>query len=270
MGARAHVLVTRSSHQASELAQRLRELGVEPVLIPAIETVEPSSFAALDDAVAALASDGGAFDWLVFTSANAVEVFRRRSAARTAVLPPTIRVAVIGAATARAVASAGIRVDVVPAQAVAEALTVELLPYAQQPDGRPTRFLLVRAEQAREYLPEKLRAAGAEIVSAPAYRTVIPAASVDGIRQLFGGATGSANRIEAITFTSSSTARNLLEICDTAEVRVPEEAQRVSIGPITSQTMRELGIPPHAEAPEATLAALAESVVKSLRNRERG
>ena len=123
------ILVTRSPHQASELADALRALGAEPVLIPTIETVEPTSYAPLDEALARL--DG--FDWLIFTSANAVEAFARRLDGRA--LPVGLKIAAIGAATARALEAAGFGVDLVPALAVAESLTEALLPFALQPDG---------------------------------------------------------------------------------------------------------------------------------------
>ncbi len=121
----------------------------------------------------------------------------------------------------------------------------------------PTRFLLVRAEDARDVLPEALRAAGAEVTIAPAYRTVVPSGSIDAVRELFRG---EAPGIAAVTFTSSSTARNLLALCEAAGVVLPATAVRVSIGPITSETLRSLGYAPHAEAVTASVAALAQAV----------
>ena len=204
-------------------------------------------------------------------------------------------IAAIGPATARALEAIGLTPNLVPSHAVAESLAEALLPYVRQPDGTPTRFLLIRAEEAREHLPETLRAAGAEVTIAPAYRSIIPAGSLDLIRNLFApeppdreppdrvapdrvphaskappsmsgvfSADPSPSPIHAITFTSASTARNLLALCEAANVTLPEAALRISIGPITSQTLRDLGLPPHAEAPEATVASLAQTVVNSL------
>jgi uroporphyrinogen-III synthase len=144
----------------------------------------------------------------------------------------------------------------VPPQAVAESLLDSLLTYARQVDGSPARFLLIRAEDARDLLPDALRAAGAEVVIAPAYRTVVPAGSIEIIRSLFGDPEG----LAAITFTSSSTVRNLLALCEAAGVKLPSSVLRVSIGPITSETMRSLGHPPHAEALDASVASLAQAV----------
>lgn len=267
------VLVTRAPHQGSALADHLRLLGADPVLVPAIEVVDPTSWAPLEDALRTL----NEFHWLLFTSANAAEIFARRlpplglsswtpkeAEREGSALPPNLRIAAIGAATERALQQNGLPCHLVPAQAAAESLTEALLPHACQADGTPTRFLLLRAEEAREHLPETLRAAGAEVTVVPVYRTVIPGASADLLGDLFSRDPA----IAAITFTSSSAARNLVALCDSAGVRVPASALRISIGPITSQTLRNLGLPPHAEAPEASLLSLAETVVDTLAHRK--
>jgi uroporphyrinogen-III synthase len=293
------VLITRSPHQASALAELLRASGLEPILIPTIELAPPTTFAPLDSALAHLDH----FHWLLFTSANAVEAFHQRlthlnsvilseggaaaeskslsrasrgipeAARQTATLKPFsttssstpyslllthCSIAAIGPATARALQAIGLTPTLIPPQAVAESLAAALLPHA--PPG--TRFLLIRAEQARDILPDTLTAAGAEITIAPAYRTVIPQESIPAIRALFAEP---ANYPAAITFTSSSTATNLLALLDSAGLTLPPEILRISIGPVTSQTLRSLGLPPHAEAAEPTIPALAEKVVKTLK-----
>ncbi len=206
-----------------------------------------------------------------------------RHEAHTLTLPKKLRLAAIGPATARALQGIGLTPDLVPLQAIAESLTEALLAHSHQPDNAPTRFLLVRAEEAREHLPETLRAAGAEVIVAPAYRTVVPGTSVELIRDLFGtrnwtphtpAASVSKGGVlsspapplptAAITFTSASTAHNLLTLCEAAGVVLPASALRISIGPVTSRTLRELGLPAHAEAPEATVRSLAETVITAL------
>ena len=150
------ILITRSPHQSSDLAERLRASGIEPILIPTIEIVEPTTFAPLDTAISNL----NTFHWLLFTSANAVEATSKRLLALKGTgFSPSAKVATIGPATTRAAEAAGLPVDLTAPQAVAESLTAALLPYALQPDGTPTRFLLIRAEQARDHLPDTLRAA---------------------------------------------------------------------------------------------------------------
>lgn len=252
--ARPRILVTRSPRQASALAEALRMRGAEPVLVPTIELTEPTTFAPLDSALHRLDS----FHWLIFTSANAVEVFQRRRKSP----PDRCRVAAIGPATARALEAAGLDVQLQPAQAVAESLTEALLPYALQADGSATRFLLIRAEEARDVLPDRLRAAGAEMTIAAAYRTVIPQGSLGAIQGLF---ISPETYPDAVTFTSSSTANNLLALLEAAKLSLPPEVRRISIGPVTSRTLRDHKLPPHAEAAAPTIDALVQAVFDSLR-----
>ncbi|MGA8938723.1 MAG: uroporphyrinogen-III synthase [Acidobacteriaceae bacterium] len=284
------VLITRSPHQASTLADQLRAHGVDPILIPTIELAEPTTFAPLDAALTHL----DRFHWLIFTSGNAVEAFAKRAvrsgddqvrqgfsleshsaqkeksgnvrlqpdvSTPRIPLPPNLKIAAIGAATARALEADYIPVDLLPPQAIAESLTEALLLHSQQPDGSPTRFLLLRAEVAREHLPNTLRAAGADVTIAPVYRTIVPPDSIAAISHIFS----SSNLWPAaITFTSSSTATNLLALLEAAGLTLPPEILRISIGPITSQTLRHLNLPPHAEAAEPNLPSLVAAVVKTL------
>lgn len=262
------VLITRARHQVSELAERLRAGGIEPILIPTIETVTPTSFASLDAALSGIDT----FHWLLFTSANAVEAFNRRLDALMGTDSLSIRsfqegatglkVGAIGPATARAVEAIGLRVDLTPTQAIAESLAAALLPYARQPDCTPTRFLLVRAEQARDHLPDTLCAAGAEMTIVPAYRTVIPESSIPTIRELFSRPE---SYPDAVTFTSSSTAQNLFALLEAAGLVLPPDILRASIGPITSQTLVQLGFPPHIEAKESSVPSLAAAIVEHFR-----
>jgi uroporphyrinogen-III synthase len=254
MSRRLRILITRAAHQGAGLAERLRELGAEPILIPAIEIAPPVSFAELD---AALEGIGG-FDWLVFTSANAVEAFQGRAGAGRIGLAGKARIAAIGPGTARAAVAAGLVVEVVPVRAVAESLAEALLPYARREDGSAARFLLVRAEVARDVLPETLRAGGAEVTIAAAYRNVVPASSVEAIQELFGTVE---DYPDAITFTSSSAVHNLFALLEAAGLELPMEIVRASIGPVTSETLRGVGFPADVEAVEASTEALAEAVV---------
>lgn len=238
------VLVTRTRHQASDLAARLEALGATPVLIPTIEIVAPETYVPLDAALAQLET----YDWLLFTSANAVEVFEQR---RKLALTPK-RIAVIGPATAKAVQGIGLHVDLIPPKYVAESLAEALCP---EVSGR--RILLVRATDARDVLPEMLAAAGAAVTIAEAYSNRVPPDSVSALRQLFGLP---ANYPDAITFTSASTARNLIALCEAARLALPAGIILASIGPITSQALRNLGYSAHLEAAEPTIPALVQSL----------
>lgn len=238
------ILVTRTRRQASDLAARLEALGASPILIPTIEIVAPESYAPLDAALAELET----FDWVLFTSANAVEVFgQRRDPSR---LPR--KIAVIGPATARAVQGIGLEADLIPPKYVAESLADALAP-----EARGGRILLIRAAEARDVLPEALTTAGASVTIAEAYRNQTPAESIPALRQLFGAP---GEYPDAITFTSASTARNLIALLDAAAVTLPSSVALVSIGPITSQALRELGYTPRIEAAEPTIDALVQSL----------
>jgi uroporphyrinogen-III synthase len=261
---RPRVLVTRAPHQASALADALCALDAEPVVVPAIEIAELESYAALDTSLAQLC----AFDWVVFTSANAVAVFQQRlklvEAAITA-KPSRPRVAAIGAATVQALETHGWRADLVAPQAVAESLAEALAPLARRGDGSPARFLLVRAEQARDVLPAALCAAGAEVAIAPAYRTVMPEGSLEKMRAVFAAADCG---VDAVTFTSSSSVRNFFALLDAAGVVLPQSVLRASIGPITSAALREFGYEADVEAGDALVGSLAGAVMRALREKE--
>ncbi len=248
------VLVTRARKQGSALAEMLEAAGAVPILIPTIEIAAPSSYRALDHALTSLRE----YDWLIFTSANAVEVFVRRADAM-GLRPKPRRVAVIGPATAKAVREVlKARVDCLPERFIAEGLVEALGPKAIN-----ASMLLVRAAVARDTLPTALKAAGARVTIANAYCNVIPEESIPEIKELFTRAPP-----DAITFTSASTAQNLHALMEAAEVRIPEGTVLASIGPITSQAMREVGMEPTVEAKEATIASLVEALLQTTNNRQ--
>ena len=248
--ANRRILITRAKGQASALATQLEALGATPILIPTIEIASPSSYSAMDTALASIRS----FDWLIFTSANAVQSFVDR--ARVLKLNPQAkRVAAIGSATAKAVTEVGMSVDLIPTQAVAESLAEALKPHAAN-----ARMLLVRAATARDVLPESLTAAGATVTIVEAYRNVIPTDSINELRTLF-----TTNPPHAITFTSASTAQNLMSLLEAASLEVPEGIVLASIGPITSKAMRNLNLTPTIEAAEATVPSLVEALARHLK-----
>ena len=242
------ILITRTRNQASALASELEVRGAHPILVPTIEIAPPNSFCALDAALAAIRS----YDWLIFTSANAVEAFHRRAQFHHLTAIPR-RIAVIGPATARAVEAIGLQVDLMPPRYIAESLAETLLPHAKTQDGNPANILLVRAEQARDILPESLIAAGANLTIADAYRNQVPPEAIPVLKDLFASPE---SYPEAITFTSASTATNLFNLLEAAEITLPPSMVLASIGPITSQTLRELGHNPGVEAAEPTIPSL--------------
>jgi uroporphyrinogen-III synthase len=246
-------LVTRARHQAGQLSEKLRELGAEVVEIPAIEIVPPESYADLDGALGNL----GQYAWLIVTSANGVEALagRMRVLGMVADAFAGVKIAAVGSATARALQGLGLRAAVTPAEYVAESL-VEALGDRVQGE----RVLLVRAMVARDVIPDSLRARGAEVDVADGYRTVIPDRSVTEVGTIFGS---SGHGVDAATFTSSSTVTNFLNLLRAAGVGVPRDLRAVSIGPITSRTLRENGWEPTAEANPHDLDGLVAAVVQA-------
>jgi uroporphyrinogen-III synthase len=241
------ILITRTRKQASDLAAQLESLGAVSILIPTIEIVPPATYEPLDAALARLDT----FDWLIFTSANAVEVFgQRRSLGHTPTATP--KIAVIGPATARAVDAIGLPVALLPPSYIAESFAESLIPHAQG-----ARMLLIRAEDARDALPDALMKAGADMTIASAYSNRIPPGSVLALQTLFAD---SATIPDAITFTSASTARNLMALLEAAHLTLPLKSVLASIGPITSDALRELGHEPTVEASEPTIPALVTAL----------
>jgi uroporphyrinogen-III synthase len=245
--ANKRILITRTRHQASDLAAQLEALGATTILIPTIEIVPPASFAALDAALTCLRT----YDWLLFTSANAVEAFHRRAQLLHLTQLPK-HIAVIGPATLAAANTIGLTVDLIPPQYIAESLAESLLP-----ESPGKSFLLVRAADARDHLPETLTAAGAAVTIAEAYRNQLPPDSIPALQTLFASPE---TYPDAITFTSASTARNLCALLEAANQTLPPNITLASIGPITSQTLRDLGHEPTIEAPEPAISALVESL----------
>ena len=246
------VLITRTRRQASDLARLLADEGAIPVELPSIEIEPIEDHEAVDAAIEALRSGG--YAWAVFTSANAVELFFEQLAERglDARAFSGALIAAIGPATARALAERGVRADAVPEEYVAEAV-VEALRGRIAPGDR---VLLPRAESARAELVRGLEAMGAAVDEIPIYRAAVPSeASPEVLAELRGG------RIDVVTFTSSSTVRNLLAMLGDATAL--ERPLIACIGPITSQTARELGLRVDVQASEYTVEGLVEALKES-------
>jgi uroporphyrinogen-III synthase/uroporphyrinogen III methyltransferase/synthase len=269
------VLVTRAAHQAGKLSEGLRLLGAEPVEVPVIEICPPASFEPLDAAIRQLDHQPAHYDWMIFTSANAVRVLAERAAglgirlvtksatgletglAKTGLAwPASSKVAAVGEATAAAARKAGLKVTFVPESYVAESLVHGLIKLADQIEQiHGQRILLARAAMARDVIPDALREAGAEVTVVDAYRNVLPDAAPQKLLQALE------DGIYAVTFTSSSSATHLAEAAHQAGIIWPfAGVPAVSIGPITSHTLRELGWNPTAEANPSDIPGLIAAV----------
>lgn len=245
------VLVTRARAQASALSDRLTTLGAIAIELPTIRIV-PGDDGPLDAALTRLAS----VDWVIFASVNGVaRVFERLDATgRDARVFGPCRLCAIGPATAAALAERGLRADRVPPEAVAESILAAF--EADDLTGR--RVLLPQGDQARDTLAAGLVARGAIVEAIVAYRTtsetdVDPAT----LRLVRDGA------IDAVTLTSSSTARNLV-VALGGDLTGLERAVIAAIGPITAQTAVELGLPVTVTAAEHTIPGLVDALVAAM------
>jgi uroporphyrinogen-III synthase len=288
------ILVTRAAHQAGKLSDELRALGAEPVEVPVLEIRPPLSYEPLDAALRILDQ----YKWLIFTSANTVDAFAARAGALGITLPTTkqSRVAAIGSATAAAAEKIGLSVSLTPKAYVAESLVHDLLQQPQEVSGHGCaasghesghasgheftraeriekrsgalapeekisgqRILLARAATARDVIPDTLRSAGAHVDVIDAYRNVLPDDAPEKLRLALQ------EKIHAATFTSSSSVTHLAEAAQKAGIAFPLAGiPAISIGPITSQTLRESGWPPAAEATVSNISGLIAAVVEAL------
>ena len=254
------VLVGRAKHQAGALSGELRKRGAAVLEIPFIEIRKPKSFKPLDAALKNLAT----YDWLILTSANGVAAMWERM---SKLLPKStlladVRIAAIGPATKKAIEQHGMKVDVVPEEYVAESVVKSL---KRKVKGK--RVLLVRAKVARDIIPIELRKAGAHVDVVEAYETVVPESS----RTRLGTALKNpGRRPHIVTFTSSSTAENFVKLLGgTRKERHKQlaEVRMASIGPVTSATLRELGLAVDIAAKQFTIPGLIKAIVGAVADR---
>jgi uroporphyrinogen III methyltransferase/synthase len=244
------VLVTRTRQQASALSRLLAEEGAEPIELPTLELVPCADAGRLRRALGALTR--GRYQWVVFTSANGVDVFCRhlKVAGHDARAFAGARICAIGPGTAAALAARGLQTDLVPEEFVAESV-VEAL--ARQKVARQ-RILLPRAEGARRELVSGLRALAARVDELPLYVAAPPdSPESEALRRLRAG------EVDVVTFASSSAVTNLLKLLDgdTAPLKGPLIA---CIGPVTARTAREAGLEVGVESKEHTIPGLVAAL----------
>jgi len=245
------ILVTRAPFEAGKLTESLRALGAEPVAVPVIGLSEPEDISALIECVRRV----GSYDWLIFTSATAVKMFLNfMLAVRVSVLEIKGKIAAVGPATAETIVKEGFKVDYVPDEYVAESLVAG---FPEEVNGK--RILLPRSALARDVIPEALRSAGAIVDAVDAYRNVLPENAPERLKQAI------AEPLDAATFTSSSTVKHLAEAAQKAGIPFPlAGVPAISIGPVTSQTLREQGWEPAAEADPHDIPGLVAAVERVL------
>ena len=246
------IVITRTRAQAPELAERLINLGATPIFFPTIKIAPVADTTELDDAIRRLQH----YDWIIFTSVNGVEIFWERllAASLDASSLRQVQVAAIGPATGRALAGRGVDVDFIPDEFVAERIAEGL------GNVEGLSILLPRAEQARTTLADMLNENGANVEEIATYHT-LPASPDDKVLQRLENA-------DAITFTSSSTVRNFVDLVGgpAAAQRLTHNAVVACIGPITAGTATELDIPADVVAAKYTMDGLVEALVRYYEN----
>lgn len=261
------VLVGRARHQAGALSAELRKQGALVVEIPFIEIRKPRSFKPLDSSLRNLHT----YDWLILTSVNGVEAMWERMSRLGLSLDGNrerhhsqrdrVRVAAIGPATKNAIEQRGTRVDVVPREYVAESVVRSL-----KSKVKGKRVLLVRAKIARDVIPQELRRAGAQVDVVEAYETVVPRTSRTRLQQVMNNPR---RRPHIVTFTSSSTVKNFVELLGARQSSKSRAAQlhgiqAASIGPVTSATLRDFGLPVQIAAKEFTIPGLVSAILSTV------
>ncbi len=243
------IVVTRAIEQARGLMARLENMGAIVLLFPAVSFSEPSDTAELDRAIRSL----GEFDWILFTSANAVRFFAGRC--RKLGVEPSQEgnylCAAVGPATASAVAAEGFSVDHVAQEFLGVALAREL---SASLAGK--KILLPRSERARHDLPDALRAAGADVTEIVAYHTgglgAIEPEVMRAIREA---------QVDVISFFSPSAIENMrAELGEEVVSRLGAKAAVAAVGPVTVAALRSAGLPVAIEAPLATSESMAAAI----------
>jgi uroporphyrinogen-III synthase len=230
------IVITRPPEQARNFAEQLKALGAIPIVMPTITIQPPADRQPLDHALSQIRH----YDWVIFTSANAVHAVCQQSA----VFWPAIMV--IGLATAKALDEYGLKPTLIAERPIAEGVFESL---AAHTDLRDQRIFLPQANLARPVLAQLLQEAGAHVDVVTTYETVRPVIDPSLLAQPF----------DAITFTSSSTVQNFVDLFDNP-LSVIGAARIVCIGPVTADTARDLGLPVHAIADPHTM----EGVMKVL------
>ncbi len=243
------IVVTRTRQQAGGLISGLRALGADAYELPTIRIEPPQDLRAF----AELVQDAHTYDWLIFTSPNGVSAFfdMYYKLFKDAREIGGVRIAAIGPATAQRVRDFHLAVDLQPKEFVAEGIIKEF--EAQHGTVENQRILLARAEQTRDVLPKELTRLRAIVDEAIAYRTVPEVADVSG-----GMARFREEGADLITFTSSSTVENFLAL----NLPLPAGTKTASIGPITSATLRERGLPVDVEAKQYDIPGLIAAIRK--------
>ncbi len=248
------VVITRPERQADDLAGLLAAEGASPIAFPTIGIEPPTDWSELDRAIGELES----YAWLIFTSANGVHFFfnRLREKGRDVRDLKGIRICCIGPATAKQIEERGIRVDLMPDEFIAEGILQSFAPM----DLRGMKILIPRAAKARDILPATLKKQGATVEVVTAYQTVNSGRKKEELAEKI-----EAGDVDVITFTSSSTVTNFVDIMGVGYV-LPADVKIACIGPVTAATAKKAGFKVDIQQEEYTMEGLVQSLVNYFQN----
>ena len=242
------ILITRAQGQTEEFSGLLKNYGATIIPFPTIEIVPPDDWSPLDEAINRLAT----YDWVIFTSVNGVKFFAQRLKGKgvNITILAEKKICAIGPRTQGELEKMGLTVTFMPpeyrAEGVAEGLKKRGI------NGK--KILLPRAREARKILPDTLREAGAVVDEVEAYRATRPTKNKDSLETILK------KGIDVVTFTSSSTVRNFMELVP--DKTVLNGVTVAVIGPITAETVRNYGLEPAITPSEYTIPALVQAIVE--------
>ena len=238
------IINTRARLQASKLTKKLEELGAEVIEFPTIKITNPTdNYKKMDFAIKNLKK----YEWIIFTSTNGVEkFFERLNAVNLDSRAINSKIAVIGSATADELKNYGIMADLVPKEFFAESLVESFKNISAK------EILIIRAEKARDILPEELKKFGAEVEVVPAYKTISAVENVEELKKLLNE-----GKIDFITFTSSSTVENFVNAMG---AEILNKTKTAVIGPITAQTLKKFDIDADIIAEKFTIEGLVDAI----------
>jgi uroporphyrinogen III methyltransferase / synthase len=254
------IVVTRSREQSGELVDLLASLGADPIEAPMIHVAPPDDYRPLDQAVA----EASTYDWIVFTSANGVDFFMRRLQAGPGDIRDLkgVKLCAVGPATSERLAKHGIKIDLEPREYRSESIVPAL---RESGDLKGKRFLLPRADIAREVLSDELRKAGAEVTEVTAYRTVLAEIEREGEPDIYRMLLDT--RIDVVSFTSASTVKNFVQVFGAEQAADLLRTTAVaSIGPVTAEAAERYGIVTSIMPKEYTIPALVDAIVDHFRS----
>ncbi|MGQ9509295.1 MAG: uroporphyrinogen-III synthase [Thermodesulfobacteriota bacterium] len=252
------ILVTRAKNQSRDFSSSLRRLGAEVIEYPTIEIVPPRSWKKADRAIDQLDT----YDWVIFTSVNGVDFFFKRLEERGKgpEVFSSLKVCAIGPATSFRLTEKKVIVDYIPKEFIAESI----LEGFRRRSIKGKRILLARAQKARNLLPKGLESMGAEVEVIEVYRTVKPRGRGEKLKRLL-----MERKVDLITFTSSSTVSNFVELLKGEELNnLLQGVLIASIGPVTAKTAKSFGLKVHIQSQVYTIPGLIKAITAFFKKRD--